>query len=760
MVSRWLKKLEPPHGYLVVGLLLATVSCLPLGVMAAGWLGGAEALLGVGLLATLVGFVAGLTPLPGWLVGLFGLLTGIEWGAATVGRLLPGAAAARRELVRSALWLWKGLHGAWTADWPLVPLLADGWARAQALAGRLGAWLQAGLSGGASHDPLVFLLLAAIALWWPAYWAGWLVARRQSALLALAPAGTALVANCAFSHGAGVEWLRAFLGGSLLLMALVHLQHQQARWEREGIDYSTEIRQTTGLVGLGLASLLVVASLATPYLTWRKPVDLFWRYASGPYEEVTARLDRLFAARKPVAGRPPAGGYGQGHELTGPVELSRELVFYVATSDPPPPPEGEGQGGNTPQHYWRQVTYDTYTGRGWENGPIEEVGRQAGEPLASPPGPRTVLTQTFTLVRPALGLAPAANEPVSAGQPCGLVRRSPDDLVGLSLQADRYTVVSYLPSPTVEQLRRAGADYPPGIAARYLALPAIPERVRELARALVAGAGTPYDKAVAVEAYLRALDYDLNMPAPPPGDDVADYLLFKARRGYCDYYATAMAVMLRAVGVPARYAAGFAMGQYDYARAAYAVTQRDRHAWTEVYFPGYGWVEFEPTPYRAAFARPLGGAAPLPTAAAAHVRGGWTASTLAGALGVLAGAGLALAGLFWWAARRLRAQRRAAPAQLARQTYARMLRAAQRVRLGPATGETALEFCERLGRALEARGEWAGGALGEAQAIGRAYVRAAYAAVPPSPREAGQADAAWQRLRGKLRRLFWQRRPG
>jgi len=759
MVLRLLRKLEPPHGYLVLGLLLGTVLCLPLGVMAAGWLSGSAALLGIALLAALTGFVAGLTPVPGWLVGLFGLLTGIEWSVATLGRLLPSAGAIARELGRSALWLWSGLHGAWTADWPLLSLLPDVRARGLALWARLGSWAQAGLSGGASHDSLVLLMLAAVATWWLGYFAGWQVARRRSALVALAPAGAALLANCALTWGAGVDYLRAFLGGTLLLMVLLHFHSQEARWQREAIDYSEELRPMVGLVGLALSSLLVVVALAMPYVTWRQSVDLFWRYAHRPYEAVTQRLDRLFAARIPVAGPAPAGRHGaQGHELSGPVELGRDLVFYVATSDPAPPPSEEQRlaGAATPQHYWRELTYDTYTGRGWENATSERMGRAAGDELAAPPGPHTILTQTFTLQQPAQGLAPAANEPVRALVACTLIRRSPSDLVGLAVEATEYTIVSHIPSPTVEQLRQAGAEYPAEIAARYLSLPAIPERVLDLARRLTARAPTPYDKAVAIEGYLRAFDYDLEIAAPPAGADVADYLLFETRRGYCDYYATAMAVMLRAVGVPARYAAGFAMGQYDERRGAYAVTQRDSHAWVEVYFPGCGWIEFEPTPYRAAFARPADNRAP-PTSAATPLPAAmpWATHTLAGAVLLLAAA--ALGGLLCWALRALQVRRNADAARLAQQIYGEMLAAARRVGLEPAAGDTVLEFSDRLGRALEARGQWARGAAAEAQAIARAYVLARYGSAPPSASEAGTALIAWQRLRGRLRRLFWWR---
>ena len=89
--------------------------------------------------------------------------------------------------------------------------------------------------------------------------------------------------------------------------------------------------------------------------------------------------------------------------------------------------------------------------------------------------------------------------------------------------------------------------------------------------------------------------YNESIPSPPVGRDPIDWVLFDHRQGYCNYYASAMIVMLRSLGIPARMAAGFAEGTYDAAQGAYMVTERDAHTWVEAYFPGYGWIEFEPT---------------------------------------------------------------------------------------------------------------------------------------------------------------------
>ena len=762
----WLiRKVRPRRGWLGLILLLATAICLPLSLIESKWLIGASTLISVSLLAAWLGFAWGHSPLPGWFVGLFGLLSGIEWSAIVRGQLLPSQGAIWREIGHCARWLSAGLQGRWTADLPFVALLPDVLTRSQALVERLSLWSQAGLAGTVSRDSLVLLLFAATATWWVCYFAGWQVARGRSALAAFVPAGAAILANVALTHGLGINYLRAFLGGALLLMVVDRHDHLQEAWQREGIDYSQELLTTVRLVGLGLTALVLVFALLVPYVTWQQMVDAFWRHAYEPWTSVSRRLDRLFAGRNPVPPQRSGGGRerGEGHSLGGSAIVGDDLVFYISTSDPPPPLPEEyerylGDIPEPPKHYWRTVTYDTYTGRGWENGEVRRNERFAMELLADPTYPYTVLTQTVELRIPSGGLAPAANEPVQVNEPSTLVERRVGDLVGFATDASSYTVVSYIPAPTITELQEASADYPSEVSGRYLALPEVPRRVLDLAKELTAEAQTPYDKARAIETHLRSYDYDLEIPDPPPGQDVADYLLFMTRRGYCDYYATAMVVMLRAVGVPARYAAGYATGHYNYQRMAYAVTERDAHAWVEVYFPGYGWVEFEPTPYRTVFTRPVGGTSPVAMPMTPAPRAPPLESRPLSIVLVLIVAGLALGGVFGAALLALRGRRAFSSRRLALQLYAKMVRAADRARLGPSRGDTPLEFVARLGQALEARGSWAEGAAEEVRVIGQTYVRARYAAAPLSARDAGQALAAWERLRGKLRWLYiWRR---
>jgi hypothetical protein len=152
-------------------------------------------------------------------------------------------------------------------------------------------------------------------------------------------------------------------------------------------------------------------------------------------------------------------------------------------------------------------------------------------------------------------------------------------------------------------LQQDTTDYPTWVTDRFLQLPgSIPQRVVELAQQITALQSDPYDKAVAIESYLRSYPYSTDIEAPPEGTDAVEYFLFDVKQGYCDYYASAMVVMLRAVGIPSRVAAGYAPGERlpaedgnSGATDTYRVLERDAHAWVEAFFPTYGWIQFEPT---------------------------------------------------------------------------------------------------------------------------------------------------------------------
>jgi transglutaminase-like putative cysteine protease len=194
-----------------------------------------------------------------------------------------------------------------------------------------------------------------------------------------------------------------------------------------------------------------------------------------------------------------------------------------------------------------------------------------------------------------------------------------------ALAGTAYTVTRAISTATDEQLSEAGAEYPTWVTDRYLQVPdTLPGRVRDLTGLIVerAAAETPWEKTAAIASYLRSLSYSQQIRGPEVGHDGLDYFLFETRaepcpvesrlpttcqqgqaKAYSQYFGSAMAVMLRTQGVPARMIAGYALGEYVPDEGRFVVRDADRHGWAQAYFPGYGWIDIEATPGYPVIAR-------------------------------------------------------------------------------------------------------------------------------------------------------------
>jgi protein-glutamine gamma-glutamyltransferase len=161
----------------------------------------------------------------------------------------------------------------------------------------------------------------------------------------------------------------------------------------------------------------------------------------------------------------------------------------------------------------------------------------------------------------------------------------------------RYTGLSQLPALDRAKLAAAGTDYPASITEPYLQLPIdIDLRISALARTATEGRSNPYEKASALEAFLKTrYAYTLSLRGNPGKDPLAHFL-FETRAGHCEYFASSMTVMLRTLGIPAREVNGFLPGEFNDLGGDYIVRASDAHSWVEAYFPGSGWIAFDPTP--------------------------------------------------------------------------------------------------------------------------------------------------------------------
>jgi transglutaminase-like putative cysteine protease len=423
-----------------------------------------------------------------------------------------------------------------------------------------------------------YLFLAVCAVWLTASLALWLVVGADGVLSPLVPP-LGLFAYLVAIERPDPSKLRT-IAFVVIAAVFVALQHSALTTAQRPAMHTTTGRPMwqwvlRGVVPLGLA-LAVVGTVAGPLL---------------PGAEARAFVDFK------------GGGDGDGSRTR---VTPSPLVDLAPRLHAQPPIElftVEVQEGNARPTYWRLTALETFDGRtfGTRSG-SERTGRVLPTDIGSGVA-TTELHQTFRIAEGLGGLwMPAAYRPTATDRPnAGFIAAS-GTLVAAedSIANSQYTVVSSVPEPTVDQLR-AAAVADDEDARRALALPDdVSDRVRELAQQITAAATTPWDQARAIQDFLRnPANFTYNLSAPAGhGEDALENFLFETREGYCEQFASAFAVLARAVDLPARVASGFTPGEYDPATQTYSVDSDNAHAWPEVAFAGIGWVPLEPTPGR------------------------------------------------------------------------------------------------------------------------------------------------------------------
>lgn len=546
-------------------------------VTAAGWADGLEILPTVALGGLFIGWLLAISRFPGPVALILNLGYGTAWVGYLSARLIP------------------------VPTWSL---------KLQWLGYRLTVWAMEAARGGRGSDPLPFVVLMAALVWLAATASVWYSFRTIRSWRALLPAGLIAFINAYYYLGPRplTIFLIAYLLGALLWLVTVHYEEQSHRWRRERVWFVPDLGVDILRAGLMMAGLALALAWLLPAAGPSEAVSKAWSEVSRPLRRSQETFNRLFSALR--SQRPAyVSPLGRTLPFGGPRRLSDTPVMDV-----------KAQG---PARYWRGVVYDVYTPNGWLSSGEDEQSRAPLTALTARPlwEGRAVVTQTFTVYLPGNTLIFAAQHPVAVSLPAIVQGRFTAQAHDLMLirsprpfgAQQTYEVISLVPVPDVESLRQAGTAYPEWVQ-RYLQLPEnLDPRIRRLAERITAGYDNPYDKAAALEAWLRRnIRYNENIPAPPPGRDGVSYVLFDIRQGYCDYYASAMAVMARALGIPARVVSGYAQGEWM-PDGRYRVRQRDAHTWVEIYFPGFGWVEFEPTAAQPPILRPQRPATPTPT---------------------------------------------------------------------------------------------------------------------------------------------------
>lgn len=384
-------------------------------------------------------------------------------------------------------------------------------------------------------------------------------------------------------------YLMIFLFSSLLLHSYSLWQKKKEEWESKSIPvsmsfYKSWLSSASLLIGLSMVFMLMLPLNIRPlkvdalndFMVRNFPFITQWKNASEENYGYSFRFSLT-------------GNVYKGKKLGGPVNFNGSTMLYV--------------NGNLANNlYLRGSVYDKYSGFNWSKSrrasQIYDEKKVMNLPsqitfrdLAIEIKPERLISSTLF----------NALYPVGVYMDNGKIYINDDLEMYTNKIIDNetsYRMSIKIPLLSKNMLRSAKSEIDDKIRSIYLRLPStIPDRVKNLVTDLTAAKTNAYDKAIAIQNYLRSnYKYTLEPQIVPEGKDFVDYFLFEGKEGYCTYYASSMVVMLRIAGIPARYVEGFLVQTQGEGYKSYKLFDNNAHAWVEAYFGEYGWVTFEPTP--------------------------------------------------------------------------------------------------------------------------------------------------------------------
>lgn len=551
------------------------------------------------------------------LLSLLGTILGLFLGASRFRRLVVfllavGYSLATLPLV--TLWnLYKNI--------PWIERLVS-------LGSQLGVSTVELFTGQPVQDSTLFVVFAGVVYWIIGLTAGYTLMRYGKFAGVVVPAGVVLFIIQLFDmrEGDHVYILAVYVFLCLLLLGRLTYIRKKNIWKERRVWVSAEAITDLNII-IGASALALVL------LVWVAPVSgrpitsarIMWENATRPWRQKQQDLNKTIQSlQSNQVGT--IEFYGDTLGLGRQAETGDDTVFDIRAP----------LTGGAERYYWRVRTYDLYQNDQWfTNYAFDEpfIPSEGSLSIADPQG----TTAEFVITVPNQNLSTMVTppRPIWTNRPSRLTftPSTPGKIDPLMFMASptilagqEYLVHADIYEPSAAQLRNAGVDYPTWVSNHYLELPAdLPPEIGNLARQITAGLFSPYDQADAITNYLRKnITYSTTVGTPPPGRDALAWFLFDTKTGFCNYYATAEVVLLRSLGIPARMAVGFAQGEYEPPNQ-FTVRQKDEHAWPEVYFPGNGWVQFEPTASQPPLVRPEGSnssAGQLPTPTAAGTPGG------------------------------------------------------------------------------------------------------------------------------------------
>ena len=540
------------HGWLNIILLLVVLGIAVLSIEQARWITPQPSLTLVLILAMLTTWLLVRSRLPNAAINILALVLGVVVTVWQVYNLAPPP-----ETSSSINQLIIALQSLWQATSTAMP----------------------------SKETIYFAVFITLLTWVIGYVSMWFMLRRQNAWVAVSLGAVVILVNLSNLPEKHYIFFGFYFIAAMLLIAQTRLVKQYNLLQKHGASFPKRglLYFMASLLCLGILAVSlpwIIPDIRVPQLETMLATKMLWKHdiegsqlnffsavpAKQPSSISSTRRDLLFGE-----------GWHQGNQ-----------VHFVVSSKRP--------------SYWRVHVYDTYTSQGWTNCPTskymleQEVPWGEAETLSD----RSTITYMVT-TNLKTDVILTAGGFISSDTPV-LVHVSGEDVIAVTTPRllrpeEHYTATSSISSEKPINLSGAGEGYPHFIRDNYLQLPPeFPERIRELSESITKEAKSPNDKVLAIHNYLSQIPYEEEVQAPPQGIDGVEHFLFTQKSGFCLYFASAMATMLRSVDVPSRLVVGYLPGDPGDDTGKYVLRDKHYHAWPQAYFPGHGWVDLEATP--------------------------------------------------------------------------------------------------------------------------------------------------------------------
>lgn len=478
------------------------------------------------------------------------------------------------------------------------------------LFGRLFTSISEFLSGREVNDQILVLVLLSFPYWFVSLYSGYQLTRYANILACILPsAGVMFIVHYYHYTAKDYSWMfGAFLFFTLLFIGRQKYLADKTKWAKERVLFSNESGLDINNTTFTVAATIIILAWFIPYtFTANTSAKDVWQNVSGDWFS-SDFYENLFSSVNKEK-KPQAKNFQTELGLGTQTSQSDAIIFLVYA-----PPVAQ----EYPRLYWRGQVYDSYEDGKWLITSKDEARYTASRDIEIPDiQNRSRLTFTFDIYTETQIILFSAAQPISANHNTialhEKISSADPEIDILTLRAspalkigDLVRVSSMMVNPLVLELQTASDEYPSWVLNKYLRLPDdFSPEIQTLAQDITEPYDNAYDKTIAITNYLRrTIEYAPAITIPEDENDPLAYFLFDLQRGFCNYSASVEVLMLRSIGIPARLAVGYAQGEPNIQNSIYTVRERDLHAWPEVYFPEYGWVEFEPTGNQEPLSRP------------------------------------------------------------------------------------------------------------------------------------------------------------